>query len=294
MEGHALWKLMRESLSGIENCYLLAVDPLVSESGMGNREWGLLLAASTFEPDPTTPGHLMVRGPYTAAEQYSRLLSNAADRGYFDELADGQFRLTSLGRESVENYVELARKAMAESDPLTPETSLRLALALNRLVRQCLETPPPPNVWSIRLSFKLMPSMDPALPYIEQAISCLVAYRDDAHLASWRNSGLPATALETLTILWRKQAKTLDDLVERLEHRGHPRMVYADALAELRDRNFVTGVRSDIRITPEGVEFRNGIEETTDRLFFTPWLCLNQSEMEEMAGILAQIKDDLK
>ena len=37
---------------------------------------------------------------------------------------------------------------------------------------------------------------DPPLPYAEQALSCLAAYRDDAHLSAWRPSGLSAPALE--------------------------------------------------------------------------------------------------
>ncbi|MDP2976702.1 MAG: hypothetical protein Q8N45_10895, partial [Anaerolineales bacterium] len=73
--------------------------------------------------------------------------------------------------------------------------SQRIALLLCRIVEKSLETPPPPDTWSICLSYKLMPETEPPLPYIEQAVSCLNGYRDDAHLAAWKPGGLDAPAL---------------------------------------------------------------------------------------------------
>lgn len=69
-------------------------------------------------------------------------------------------------------------------------------------------------------------------------------YRDDAHLAACPRSnrgGLSATALETLTLLWRGEADSLAAVCQRLSRRGQSPYVYAEALKELRTRGFVEG-----------------------------------------------------
>jgi hypothetical protein len=293
MENMALWQLMRETWAKIEPCYLPVVEPVISESGLDKREWGMLLAAQTFEPEDTTPGHLMVRGPYTAADQYLLWLSNAAGRGYFETVAEGQFKLSQQGKAITERFIDLARQAMEAADPLQPEDSKPLVRCLDQLIETSLRTPAPPDTWSIRLSYKLMPDRDPTLPYIEQALSCLSAYRDDAHLASWQDSDLSATALEALTLIWRHQAGTLDELVEKLARRGHSREVYADALAELREKDYVSGIRSALKVTERGDEFRRQVESITDLLFFAPWSCLSQGDKEELAVLFTKLEDGL-
>jgi hypothetical protein len=139
-----------------------------------------------------------------------------------------------------------------------------------------------------------MPSLEPALPFIEQAISCLYAYRDDAHLAAWRYSNLSATAFEVLTYLWREEANSLEGLLDLLRYRGHPDDVYLDALAELRDRRFIAGGRSKLRVTPEGRDFRNHVEMDTDMYFFAPWSCLSSKEKDRMEDLLVRLWDGLK
>jgi hypothetical protein len=183
---------------------------------------------------------------------------------------------------------------MARAEPGTQAASKELALLFDRLVRACLATPPPPETWSIRLSYQLMPDLEPPLPFIEQAISCLYAYRDDAHLAAWRNSNLSATALEVLTYMWRDEADSLEDLLDLLVNRGHSEEVYLDALAELREREFIAGSRSKLRVTPAGKGFRGQVELDTDSYFFTPWICLSSRDKGRMEELLVRLWDGLK
>jgi hypothetical protein len=125
-------------------------------------------------------------------------------------------------------------------------------------------------------------------------VSCLAAYRDDAHLEAWRRTGLTATALEVLTFLWRDQAGSLDELVDKLAHRGHSKEVYAGALAELREGKLITGTISAIRLTEAGKTFREQIEAATDRLFFAPWSCLSLAERTDLEGLLVLVRDSLR
>ncbi len=291
MDDHALWSLTHEAWAALDAHLEPIVERLSAESGVDHAAWGLLLAALTFEPETTTPARLRMRGPYTAAEGYRTRLAAAVEKGYLTEVTPDEYRLTDAGHTETWRFIEELRAVMADVDPLPPADSQRLAGLFDRLVQSSLNTPPPPDTWSIRLSHRLMPDPSPPLPYTEQAISCLAGYRDDAHLAAWQPSGLSATALESLTLLWRGEADSLDAVCEKLAYRSHPRQVYAGALAELRERGFVAGPDGAPQVTEAGQTFRDQVEADTDRYFFAPWTCLDDAEKAELAGLLTRLRD---
>ncbi len=294
MDYQGLWALMQETWLAIRDRYEPDVQRITQESGIEVREWGLLLAALTFEPENITPGHLLIRGPYTAAEEYLRRLRFLAEKGFLREVSDASFSLTSEGRMEVVRFIAELRQVMASVDPLPLPDSRRLVDMLYRLIQACLSTPPPPEHWSIRLSFKLMPSLEPPLPSIEQAFSCLAAHRDDSHLAAWRDSSLSATALETLTLVWRGQANSFDELMTKLAPRGHSAEVYLNALEQLKIKGLISGSPNAIRITSKGKEVRDKIEEDTDHYFYIPWTCFNESDLNEMKVLLERLCRGLK
>lgn len=293
MNDLSLWDLMWEAWVKVNKAYQPVVEPFIQASGLEWRILGLLLAALTFEPEDTTPGHLTVRGPYTSPDAYLDRLRLAAEGGYLEEISEKRFRLTARGRETTLGFIRLARQAIDDANPLSEDETNQLSGYLNKLVTACLETPPPPETWSIRLSSKLLPEETNKLSYIEQTFSCLEAYRDDSHLAAWQSSRLSAVALETLTLLWREEVKSLDQLVEKVSHRGYARQVYADGIAELRSRNYVSGVNSALRVTHEGRRFRQRVEDDTNRYFFAPWTCLIDQEKNALVGILIRLRDNM-
>jgi len=294
MDDLKLWDQLNEAWLEIGNKYEPVVERVAQEEGMDLRTWSLLLAAWTFEPDDITLAHLMVRGPYTTPEAYLSRLVSASQAGYLSEVEPGIFRLTERGRKLMLDFVVLGREVMAEKDPLPSTDAQYLRELLDRLVQSCLATPPPPDLWSIQLSCKLMPSPEPPMPFIEQALSALVAYRDDAHLAAWQNTHLSATALETLTLLWNGEVNSLAELCKRLERRGHPCKVYSDILVDLRTHGLINGTDQALRLTGAGRVFRNQIEDDTNRYYFAPWASLSQEDKSDMARILGQLIEALK
>lgn len=294
MYEHPLWNLAGEALADIRAHYEPAVERIITESGLDGWTWGLLLSAFTFEPESTTPARLQVRGPYTAVEAYLARLSAAAGRGYLAEASPGEYRLTDTGRAELERFIEEVRAAMSQADPLPQAAGARLAGLLDRLVQASLKALQPPEPRCIQLNYKLMPEAIPPLPYIEQAVSCLNAYRDDAHVAAWQPSGLSATALEFLTLLWRGEVDSLDAVCQRLANRGHAPQAYAEALAELRARGFIEGPEGAPHVIEAGRAFRDQVEANTDRYFFAPWSGLDDAEKAELADLLTRLRDGLK
>jgi hypothetical protein len=294
MDDRALWKISYEAWTTLESRYSPAVQTLIEQSGLEGRGWGLLLAALTFEPEATTPAHLMVRNPYTSADLFLARLRLCAGKGFLEESSAGEFRLTPAGRRGVEQFITRAREAMTELDPLLPQESQRLAGYYKQLVNGCLESLPPPQTWSINLSYKLMPPEEPPLPYIEQAMSCLSAYRDDAHLAAWQHTGLSATALELMTALWRKETISLDDVLQKLAYRGYAEQVYEKAVDELIDLGYLRRSHGELNLSPAGIAQRDQIEKDTDRYFFSPWVCLSQKDRNAMGAYLEDLIEGLK
>ncbi len=294
MDDHTLWNLAGEAEDAIVSHYEPVFTRFSADSGLDVPTVGLLLAAITFEPDTTTPARLRVRGPYTATQTYLARLAAATETGYMTEGSSGEYRLNDPGRVSLQRLIEETRAVMAQADPLPLADSQRLASLLDQLVRASLSTPPPPDTWSIRLSYKLMPAVSPPLPYIEQAISCLRGYRDDAHLAAWRPSDLSAAALETLTLLWRGEADSLAAVCQRLSRRGHSPDVYAEALRELHTRDFIEGPETVPRLTEAGRAFREQVERDTDHFFFAPWACLDEAQRVALAELLTRLRDGLR
>ena len=210
MTNQALWATMRAAWSAIEPHYEPVIEHFIDQTRLDNRAWGLLLAAIAFEPESVSPAQLLVRSPYTSPEKYLSRLHSLAEGGYLVESGQGEFMLSERGKKAALQFIHDVRVAMAEADPLPKAKTMKVCETLDALVAACLNTPQPPDTWSIRHSFRLMPEKDPPLPYLEQAFSCLSAYRDDAHLAAWQESGLSATELEVLTVLKRHPEWTLE------------------------------------------------------------------------------------
>ena len=293
MDNSRLWNVIQEAWSALA----LKFEPLVEQEcvarGFDQRTWGLMLAVLTFEPEDTTPGHFLVRSPYSAAEAYMTRLKSAAGLGMLAEIDPGRFQVTEAGRKSTLDIAAAVREAMEQMDPLLPADAGRLAVLIERLVQNCLETPSPPEPWSIRLSKKLMPNLNPPMPFIEQGFSCLSAYRDDAHLAAWQRSNLSAMALETLTLFWRGEVTSLDELCEKLAFRGHSTQTYRHVLLDLRDLGLITGPDQAPWVTGKGRVVRNEIEADTDRFFFAPWTCLTGDEKLETLDLVSRMRDGL-
>ncbi|MFU8772881.1 MAG: helix-turn-helix domain-containing protein [Anaerolineales bacterium] len=235
----------------------------------------------------------MVRSPYTAVEHYLEQLRALTEIGLLNEISDGEFRFTAKGREWTNKLIRDVRNVMSEVDPLSKNDGVKLSELLQKMVESCLNNPPPPDTWSIQLSHKLMPEKEPSLPLIEQAFSCLAAYRDDSHLAAWQQSGLSATSLETLTLIWSERVHSLNEIVDLLSHRGHPYQVYVDALKELLSNKLIEGSIDDLKLSSVGKSFRDKVEEDTDRFFFAPWSCLTESDRKELEFLLNKLRGGL-
>jgi hypothetical protein len=289
-----IWELLMDAWEALGRHFEPVLERAGRELALEPRNWSLLMAVKSFEPEATTPAHLIVRSPYTSIALYEQRLDTARRDGFLDVVSEGSYRLSPTGRACVDSLIARARAVMADVDPLPQPNSGLLAELLDRIIQASLTLPPPPEKWSIQLSYKLMPPPQPVLPYIEQEFTSLAAFRDDAHLAAWQLSGLSATALETLTLFWNGEATSLDSLCKRLERRGQTCHVYTDSIEELRRLGYLQGPDHAPWITGAGRVFRNQVEDDTNRYFFAPWACLNDKDKKTLADLLTDLKEGLE
>ena len=104
---------------------------------------------------------------------------------------------------------------------------------------------------------------------LDAAMYGLWQVRDDCHVQAWRDAGLAGPALDVLTKLWRKEAKTVEELCGP----ARPEADTQTALRQLRDAGLVApgADGADLVVTAKGAGTRERIEAETDRYFFTPW-----------------------
>jgi len=272
------------------------MDQAAAAAGLKTTEWrGWLLAALTFAPEPISAERLRLRTPYAATQAFEERLANAARQGWLTPIRGDEYRLTEAGWYAAQRIVEAAYAAMASLQPLPPADLTRLAAHLRRLVEASLAAPQPPGKWCIAHSRRIARG-DEASPAerIDQYLSDLGAYRDDAHLAAWQPYGLSGQAWEALTCLWRGEANSLDELCLKLQRRGHSRETYAEALQDLVKRGLVAEKAGTYRLTEQGKMLRQEAEEATDRYFYAPWAGLSEGEMHELRDLLTRLAEGLR
>lgn len=297
-----VWPLAREAWIALTAHYGPAIDRAAEEHGIPLGEWyGWLMAARIFEPDPVSVQRLAVRSAYTAPSRLEADLLKGVELGLLapapgaSHSGDGpHYFLTGAGHRAVQHLVETAYSAMADLRPLPDAELQRLAGLLRRLVQASLEAPEPPGKWCLRVARHFDPGAGaPVMVRIDQYLSDLKAYRDDAFLAAWRPHGVSGQAWEAFTLLWRGAAATPDELFARLPHRGFSREAYADALQELTARGWVGEDQGVYSVTGPGRELREETEATADRYFFAAWQSVDDAGIDELGELLVRFRDAL-
>ena len=291
-----LWPLMWEAWGALTAHYGPAINHAAEELGIPLGEWyGWLMAAYLFEPEPVSARRLHVRAAHTAPAKLETYLAKGVHLGLLEPVGAGEHRLTGAGQAGVRQLIEAAYAAMASLRPL-PESDLkRLASLLGRLVEANLATSESPGKWCLRIARKYDPGVEaPVMERLDQYLSDLSAYRDDARLASWRPYGVSGQAWEAFTLLWRGEVTTLDELYEKLARRGFTREDYARALQELVERGWVSEDQGSYSVTGRGDTLRREAEDVTNRYFYAAWDWLTEAEIADLRDLLTRFCTALK
>jgi Mn-dependent DtxR family transcriptional regulator len=290
-----LWTLAGETSQAIFAVTRDTVDPLLEKHGLNERGFAFtLLSAQSFEPEPVSAARLSIRSPYTNPAQYDSFLTKVAEAGFLEPKGDGEYKLTEKARTVLHELNDAFYTRLGEIPALPDENLARSEDLLKRVVDACLEAPEPASKWCISKSHQGHPSQEYApLAKIDQHLDDLNAFRDDAHLAAWQPYDVSGHAWEALTLIWRGDARTAEEMAER-PFRGHSAETYSEALADLTGRGWVEQTSDGYRVTEKGQALRQEAEEATDRYFFAPWARLSVTEKVQLHWLLTQLKNNLQ
>jgi len=291
MDKTEMWPIALETLMALGAHYVPAMEKAADDAGAERGVWGLLISALTFEPESITNAKLQQRNPY---QDYTRLLADAAGQGFFDIDSPGVYKLTDLGRVVGTEIILAAYARMQTFEPLRVEQMQYLSVLLRKLVVSSHTSPEPPGKWCLTHARRIDPGQNaPLIIQVDQYLSDLAAYRDDAHLAAWAEYDFDGPAWETFTLLWRAEVDTLDGLVEKLAHRRFPPDVYASALQNFEVRNLISLDSGKFKLTSAGKQLRQKAEDATDAYFYAPWNCLDAEELEALKTLLVKLNTEM-
>ncbi len=256
---------------------------------------GWILPALGLDPDPISARQLGAWSPYTALGLQEYRLATSEELGFLRYAGDGNYYLTDEGRDAARCITAAAYAYMAPLRPLPSARLRRLSDLLRRLVDACLAAPEPPGKWHLTLSRRTDPSgTAPIVARIDQYLTDLNAYRNDAGLAAWQPYNISGAEWEAFTLFWQGEVKTVDELYERRAYRGHSLETYAEAVDDLVARGWLARDEPGCHLTEAGAALRQSAEIAAEAAFCAPWACLDAAEQAELAELLAGLRDGMR
>lgn len=211
---------------------------------------------------------------YRTSDEPLRATAAAAESAGLIARADGRWSLTDKGRSALDEFrraIDAHYSSLSASlSPIPADELERLADLLDQAFRTAsISAEPKTREHTPRALRHRWQAPSSVMARLDAAIFGLWQVRDDCHVQAWRDAGLAGPALDILTKVWRREAKT----VEELSGAARPEADTRAALQELRDAGLLAPGpdQSDLTITAKGTGTRQRIEAETDRYFFAPW-----------------------
>ncbi len=256
--------------------------------------WFALNAVRAIEPNALTMEDVHRLAPYAAIERQRERHDDLVEAGCLEKISDDSYRLNDRGREVIEGFFRVAHVGMGKTEPLPMNELNQLRGLLDRLVEATLKAPEPAEKPVLEGSRWTDPGPEVAPSIaIDQSVTDLLRFRDDAHLAAWQLLGVDGRTWEAFTFVWREQASSAAALVERLPNRGHTEEEYADALQELEGRGWLSSEEGSYQATEEGRRIREQAESDTDGTYYAPWSVLDDEELDQLDDLLKRTIESL-
>ena len=296
MNLNSIWSTLDESMNILGDDYgYPAMDKAAEEMGLSSDYTPWVAAVCLFEAELFTVADYMRIFPYGQARKNEELLASAVQQGYLDSDGKGGFRATEFGRNTARKIFSAADDSIAHLQPLPDQPFQTLVNLLYRLVEASFDMPEPPAhfVLDHKRNMRRLP-VTGSINHVERYISELGGFRDDMYIASWGAHQVQGHVWETFEQIIQNGTLTFDDLFARVERRVPTRELLAENVQKLAWRGWVDDAAGKIQITAAGTQVRAEVEAETERLFFAPWSCLSESELEELSRLAGQLRDGLK
>jgi hypothetical protein len=253
-------------------------------------------AVVLFPSESVSAAQYMKIFPYGRLQVIDGRFAAAVQHGFLTSDSNG-YRATEKGENVTFQGLQAMTDAITHLQPLLSDDIQRLMDYLTRLSDSAFVVPEPPSKFCLEhyRNFKSTFSNDAPLSrlfihYFKE----LDFYRMDSHMAAWQFHNIEGNRWEVFSEVWVGKFNTLDKLYDELKFRGITRDEYAGILQELVECGWIEEDLGTYQLTDEGKRIREEAEALTDKYFFAPWSCLNESELGELASLASQLRDGLK
>ena len=297
MNLQAIWSTLEESSEILfDNYGYPAADKAAEELSLPPGYYAWVTPIWLFDAEPFTIAEFMRHFPYGQAQVNDERLASAVQQGYLTSDGQGKYRATESGRTAAARLMQAGNDVMSALTPM-PKESLRAIGNLLARISDAASSTPEPSAHILITAKRRLYQRTNTFALLEGFVAhCLLleGHRDDCYFATWRAHKIEGHTWEVLNRLSQNDALTFDELHEKTSGRGVTREVHAADVQELVGRGWADDASGKIQITAEGKQVRAEVEAETERLFFAPWSCLNESESEELANLANQLRDGLK
>lgn len=291
----SIWPNVQAAFQAIGPHYQPQTGPFVTEFGYEDGDWFLSFVAYGVDPEPLTAVALQKKiFVYSDLDRVQQLLAGAAERGFLAETQAGHYTITDKGRGGMDRFFEIAWDAIADMLPIPEPEMERLARLLYRVVAATETAAEQVVKANLKVSRRTDPGLDALeIVRIDQYLTDLLRYRDDAHIAVWSAYGVSGPAWEAFTYIWRGDVQTTAELVEKLPNRGHTAVAYDEALTTLVQKGWLTVQDGVYAVTAVGQQLRDAAEAQTEENFNIGLWALDAAEIKTLLSLLAQFKEGL-
>lgn len=242
-------------------------------------------------PDPIGVAHIYKRAPYANPDGHRARMESTVGRGWLEKSGESGYIASEKGKDLYMKYLEAYKAEYGDIKSLSSEELDRVVALLGKVVvaaekyEKILDKP------ALQLSLNEIVDEDaPALQVILTQAVQMLAFRDDAHVASWSAYKIDGITWEAFSDIWGGEVSTTKELVEKRPGRQYSEEEYTKALGELVTKSWVANKDDSYEITEEGRRVREEAEDITNEYYDGPWgNALNSDEAKELQGLMEKL-----
>jgi len=266
--------------------------PLFEEYFSEQRFYQPLFFAYNLRPESISADLFQCRNPYANPSSIQEVLEDSVEAGYLEQVNKGDYKPSQKGSSAIEVVHEAFYGYVNLLDHFPDDQMKELCSLLSKLVESVTQA----DLGESKLCFDVsyrghIPVEHGTLAKVDQHLDDMNAFRDDAHIAAWKPTGVDGHAWEVLTFVWNGDANTPEGLAERLPYRQYTADNYREALDHLAQKGWIEIGPEGYVVTKEGKKIRDEAEQATDRNYFDPWKALSDDELNRLADLLTALKE---
>lgn len=296
MNKKAIWSYLEDGFDILGGYGYPMMDKTAVELGLDDNWFTWVAAIWLFGSEAITTAKFMQMFPYGLARVNEERFASAARQGYLRADKKSEYLPTTNGTSVAQKIWRQAGYSLASINPMSEENLQHLFNYLERLVEASLAMPQPPSHFYLSHKWENYRRLGTIYPLENYVVLFgeLAAYRDDMHIAAWQAYQIEGHSWDMFDKFYSGELLTIDGLYAKLKRRGLPQEIYTQDLQELIERGWVIERANEYQITPAGKKVREDVEVETERLFFAPWSCLDERDLEDLMNLSTQLHDGLQ